>query len=329
MDATLETRQLKAFIALVEEGTVTGAAQALGLAQSTVSEALSSLERAVGAAVFLRRRGSHELVLTGAGEALLPYARSVLESLDAARIAIAGATTGARARVAIATNESLSTYVLAPPLHTLRQAWPNTTFEVTVLMCAGVRTGVETGEYDLGLLLQPVADGSAPLAADRTIVSHDVPLVIFVQPKHALAAARSRPVRRDALADFPLYISDSAGDFHVLVRRFLEHDGLPGPRLQPTGSVESVKRGVLGDPRALGMLPAYALVEEVRAGRVVALDVEPGPPPMQLEALLPKARAQHPAAKLLLEAVCAGFPPEGSGEVRRGTRRGSRAGEAS
>src|SRR5829696_8237986 len=128
MDPTLETRQLRAFVALVEQGTVTAAAQALGLAQSTVSEALSSLERAVGAAVFLRRRGSHELVLTGAGEALLPHARSVLETLDAARVAVAGATTGARARVAIATNESLSTYVLAPPLDTLRRAWPNTTF---------------------------------------------------------------------------------------------------------------------------------------------------------------------------------------------------------
>ena len=309
MDPTLETRQLRAFIALVDQRSVTAAAQALGLAQSTVSEALSSLERAVGAAVFLRRRGSHELVLTAAGEALLPYARSVLETLDAARIAVAGATTGARARVAIATNESLSTYVLAPSLDTLRRAWPNTTFEVTVLMCSGVRTGVETGDYDLGLLLQPFADNSVPSTVDRTIVSHDVPLVIFAQPKHPLASPdHTVPVRRDELADFPLYLSDAAGDFHVLVRRFLEHEGLPGPRLQATGSIESVKRGVLGDPRALGMLPAYALVEEMRAGRVVAISVEPAPPPMRLEAVSPRARAQHPAARQLLDAVCAGFP---------------------
>jgi len=309
MESALEIRQLKAFVALVESGSVTAAAQSLGLAQSTVSEALSSLERTVGAAVFLRRRGTHELLLTDAGEALLPHARSVLAMIDAAHVAVAGATTGARARVAIATNESLSTYVLASALDRLRRSWPNTTFEVTVMMCGGVRAGVEAGEFDLGLLLQPIDDATAPLSAERTIVSDDVALVVFAQPSHPLAqGARAGSVRRDALGAYPLYISDAAGDYHLLVRRFLEHDGLPGPHLQPTGSIESVKRGVFGDQRAVGMLPAYALSDELESGRVIPLAVHPAPPRMRLEALTSRTRAQHPATRQLLEAVRAAYP---------------------
>ena len=305
MASVLEIRQLRAFLALVEQGSVTAAAQALGLAQSTVSEALSSLERGVGAAVFLRRRGSHELALTVAGEALVPHARAILRSVDAAHVAVAGATKGARARVTIATNESLSTYVLAGPLDAVRRAWPKTTFEVSVLTCAGVRAGVEAGEYDLGFALQPVEDTTiTTLVADRTIVADDVALVIFVQPSHPLLhAARSAPVRRETLASFPFYLTDVAGNYPALVRRFLEQDGLPGPRLQPTGSVDSVKRAVFADPCALGLLPAYALVDEMQDGRLVELRVAPRPPRMQLEALVARTRPLHPAAPQLLEAL--------------------------
>src|SRR5437868_7106093 len=89
MESALDIRQLRAFVALVENGSVTAGATSLGLAQSTVSEALSSLERALGTAVFLRRRGAHELLLTDAGEALVPHARSILAMLDEAHIAVA------------------------------------------------------------------------------------------------------------------------------------------------------------------------------------------------------------------------------------------------
>ena len=309
MDSTLEVRQLKAFVALVEQGSVTAAAQAMGLAQSTMSEALSSLERAMGTALFLRRRGSHELVLTEAGGALLPHARSVLEQIASAHVAVASVAAGARARVAIASNESLSTYVIGPQLDIMRRQWPNTSFEVTVLLCAGVRSGVESGEYDVGMILEPAEDPAPVSLAERTVISHDVPLVIFAQPTHPLARAASPSVRRDALAEYALYISDAAGDFHLLVRRYLEQDGLPGPHIHPTGSVESVKRSVLGDPRAIGLLPQYAVADEIRDRRIVALQMKPRPPRMSLDALASRTRARHPAARQLIDAILAAYNP--------------------
>ncbi len=302
MESAVEIRQLRAFVALVDQGGVTAAAQALGLAQSTVSEALSSLERAVGASVFVRKRGSHDVVLTDAGEALLPHARAMLAAIEAAHTAVASATPGARGRIAIATNESISTYLLGPALDAARRRWPATSFEVTIMMCAGVRAGVEAGEFDLGLMLHPAAaDGSSP-GVERRVVAEDVPLVIFAAPSHPLANGHL-PVKREALARYPLFLSDAAGDFHLLVRRFLEQERMPGAQLQPTGSIESVKRGVERDSRALGMLPTYALADEIRLGRVVRLTVRPGPPCMRLEAMLSKTRTQHPATDPLIDAV--------------------------
>jgi regulatory helix-turn-helix LysR family protein len=46
--AGLEIRHLRALVALVDSGSMTAAAQALGMAQSTVSEAMSALDRTLG-----------------------------------------------------------------------------------------------------------------------------------------------------------------------------------------------------------------------------------------------------------------------------------------
>ena len=304
----VEARQLRAFVALVDRGSVTAAADALGLAQSTVSESLLSLERALGAPLTVRGRRAADVLLTPAGQALLPHARGVLAALEAAQVAVAGATTSAHAAIDVVANESVSSYVLPGVLAALRVAWPNTRFSVSVALCPGVRDGVADGEFDVGLLLE--AEGAAPplrAGVERTTVWADVSLEVFAGPAHPLA--RSHPaggghsVRRDVLADYPLFVSDAAGDFHALVRRFFEVDGLPGPHMQPTGSIEAVKRGVTADARALGLLPSYAVADELRAGRFVAVPLHPAPPRMRLDALVLTARPRHPALDELLAAT--------------------------
>ena len=183
---------------------------------------------------------------------------------------------------------------------------------MTGATCPGVRAGIHEGEFDVGLLLESEERGDSTgtsaraitglPASDRVVVANDLPLVIFGGPLHPLVHHRERAlVRRDELAAYPLFMSDAAGDFHVLVRHFFESDDLPGPHLEVAGSVEGVKRGVATDSQALGILPAYAVVEELQDKRLAALSVRPKPPSMRLEALLSLVRPRHPAAAELLE----------------------------
>lgn len=308
----LEIRQLRAFVALVERKRVTAAAEALGLAQSTVSEALAALERVLDTPLILRRRGGHGLELTEAGRALLPHARRILSAVDDARSAIVATTSRAQANVYIVANESVSSYLLPSILPQLRQRWPQTRFTVSVATCAGVREGVTGGAFDVGLLLEePAANGSPghdttpsiPFT-DRRVVVPAVPLVLFAGTSHPLVGGRSSAVvRHDALSGFPLFVSDAAGDFHDLVRRFFEGDRINGPVIEATGSIEGVKKAVVTDVRAIGLLPAYAVADELQAASIARVNLRPAPPRMRLDALLSRSRARHPSAEELLVAI--------------------------
>jgi DNA-binding transcriptional LysR family regulator len=307
----LELRQLRAFVALIDRGSITQAAHSLKLAQSTVSEALAALERALGATVVSRRRGSRDWALTPAGQALLPNAREVLAAIDRTYVAIADAAAETRGVVDIVANESVSTYVLSQVLAHLRSRWPNTRFSVSVATCSEIRQGVGEGAFDVGLMLEsadaaPALSGTYPghQSEGCQVMAPAVPLVIFAAPAHPLILRKRRePTARGDLAGFSLFTSDAGGDFHGAIMRFLLEDNLPSARLHSTGSVEAVKRGVIADPHALGILPFYAIREEIRNGSVAQLNIRPAPPTMRLVALLPRSRARHPGTTQLIEGI--------------------------
>ena len=65
--------------------------------------------------------------------------------------------------------------------------------------------------------------------------------------------------------------ADSDGAFNGLLRDWLEETS-SGPRLESGGSIDGVKRGVQGS-ELIGVLPEYAVAEELTAGTLVELKV--------------------------------------------------------
>ncbi|MFI9832957.1 LysR family transcriptional regulator [Streptomyces sp. NPDC051913] len=76
----VELRQLRCLVAIVDEGTFTDAALALGVSQAAVSRTLASLERSLG--VRLLRRTSRAVTPTGTGVRVVAHARRVLAEVD-------------------------------------------------------------------------------------------------------------------------------------------------------------------------------------------------------------------------------------------------------
>lgn len=84
----MELKQLRALVAVAEEGRLQKAAVRLHSTIPAVSVAIRKLEEETGIPLFERSR-RHELHLTAAGEELVNYAKRLLSLLDEARAAVA------------------------------------------------------------------------------------------------------------------------------------------------------------------------------------------------------------------------------------------------
>lgn len=284
----MELRHLRVLAAVVDHGGYTRAARALGVAQSTVSECVAALERALGVPVFARR--GRTAALTPAGEALLPHARRILAAADEALAEVARAERGVRATVTVGANESVGSYLLPGPLAALRDRWPGAAFRVETALCAAIREGVRTGRLDLGLVLEP-ADGADAVG--------ETALVVFAAPGHPLAGAAAPA---DALARRRWLLTEAAGSHHAMLGRWFEAAGHALPPVEAVGTVEGVRRGVLSRPDALGLLPAFVVADDLAAGRAAAVHPSPALPPLSLKTVVLPGRAPSPmAADLLAE----------------------------
>lgn len=102
----MDLRQLEYFVAIAEEGSFTRAAARVHVVQSAVSAAIKTLERELGATLL--DRNSQRVLLTDAGEALLPKAQAVLDAAAEARDAVAQVQGGLTGTVRLGTLTSVA-----------------------------------------------------------------------------------------------------------------------------------------------------------------------------------------------------------------------------
>jgi DNA-binding transcriptional LysR family regulator len=288
----LELRHLRVFVTVVEVGAHIRAARALGISQSTVSETLSALERTLGTALF--RKAAKGAMLTPSGEALLPYARRILALTSELVGELANVSTHVSATLVVAAVESLSAYVLPARLAVLRQRWPKVRLEVITGVCSEIRESVAAGKSELGLVLE------AESGVEDDSILAKARLVIFGSPTHPLVRRRPSP---DELRRCDFYMSDAAGNYHQVLRQHFEAAQVPLPRTQALGTVEGVKRGILTGGTALGLLPAHAVEQELRAGLLAEVIVDPALPGLVLRAVTSPGNSTSPVVDDLLQSL--------------------------
>jgi DNA-binding transcriptional LysR family regulator len=287
MSKDLEVRHCRVLVAIADNGGIAAAARALGLAQSTISETLLSLERVLGVPVTLRRPGK-EAALTPAADALLPHARVLIAASEAALAAVAMKE---QAVVRLGAVESISSFLLPEPLRAFRLAQPNVDVRITIGLCEDLRKRVQRLELDAALTIEG-ANGTRD-AGTRTL--SPMTLCLVVSPHHPLA---QKTVRQADLLSQALLLADPDGAFNGLMRAWFK-DAAQMPRFESAGSIDGVKRGVRNSD-AIGVLPGYAVAEELAAGTLVALKMRETLPAI---ALLLTAAEQPPAASPLHNLV--------------------------
>jgi DNA-binding transcriptional LysR family regulator len=120
----------RTFLAVLQQGSLSGAARQLGLTQPTVARHIDSLEHAVGGDLFLRTpRG---LSPTEIAIELKPYAESLAATAGAMMRAASGATGDVRGTVRLTASEAVGVEHLPAILTQLRQRHPGLVLELAV-----------------------------------------------------------------------------------------------------------------------------------------------------------------------------------------------------
>ena len=184
--ARFSLRQLEAFRALASSGSVARAATELGRTQSAVSMALRDLQQALG--VALVRRSGRGLLLTAAGERLLPRADELLLRVDdLQRESASPADAAAGGRLAVGATRSIGVALLPQLVTDYRRADDRGRFALAIGNTEEVLARVASYELDVAFVEGEVIDPA--FQRERWMKDE---LVVFVRPGHPLMRGRGR-----------------------------------------------------------------------------------------------------------------------------------------
>lgn len=222
----MEFRQLEAVVAIDDQGSFSGAADALGMAQSTVSTRVAHLEAELGADLVDRASGT----LTDAGRVVLERSRRILAERSAIEADVGELTATVRGPVALGMIGTAGRWIVPLLLAAQRERYPGVRLRIVEGTNTTLSPPILDGHLDLAVLAWPV--DSPELRLDPLF---EEDLVLVAPRDHPLA--RRRSVSLAALARHELLLPlggtpirreiDAAAQAHgVELHPLLEMDGL-------------------------------------------------------------------------------------------------------
>ncbi|MFD9031157.1 LysR substrate-binding domain-containing protein [Streptomyces sp. NPDC059567] len=181
--------QLRTFLAVAQTLSFTQAARRLGVRQSTVSQHVRRLEEVTGRPLFTR--DTHSVELTEDGEAMLGFARTILQAHERAAAFFTG--TRLRGRLRFGASEDFVVTRLPEILESFRREHPEVDLELTVELSGTLNARLEAGRLDLILAKRRAEESGGELVWQDSLIwigsprlrldpDRPVPLIVFPPP---------------------------------------------------------------------------------------------------------------------------------------------------
>src|SRR3984885_13166450 len=214
----MNTRDLEAFLAVVETGSIVGASMRLHLTQPGVSRRIQSLEERLGVALLDRQ--SKPLKPTAAGRETYAHGRRMLGVLDDLKTGLSpeGVVSG---EFRLGISPYLSEVGITTLADRLRDSFPDLTLRITTGWPEQLLEQLRHSEIDVAAFCLP--DGMNPpteIEADALDVQP-----LFVAASHSLELPSS--VMLQDLSPFPWIINQDGCGFRSVIQRRFEQENLP------------------------------------------------------------------------------------------------------
>ncbi|MFT4191024.1 MAG: LysR family transcriptional regulator, partial [Comamonas sp.] len=248
-------------VAVADAGTISRAAERVGITQSGASQAIAQLEAALGFQVFARER--RHIGVTTLGEQVIAHARAMLERLDAIRV-LADDSRGLNGgRIRLASFPSVISTLLPGLLRDFRRRHPG----IELVALEGTDEEVEdwlaAGTVELGVVLNP-APGRA-----EAVLGRDA-WVAVLPTSHPLGRrASARGVTLEELATQPFILA--TGSCALNGKSLMAQAGLHLPDVRVTVRDWASACVLVREGMGVALVPESTLPDEQRGLRVMPL----------------------------------------------------------
>jgi DNA-binding transcriptional LysR family regulator len=248
-------QQLQYFLAAVEHGSFSAAAESLHLAQPSLSEQIRRLEAELGSPLFAR--GGRGLELTEAGRLLRPHAERTIAAADEARASVREVTQLTGGTATFGTFGNAPYQLLSDLVQDFRTRHPQVKVRLMGLNSSTVADAVRDGRIEAGLIILPVDDAGLEV---RPAVRDEI--VVWSRDPERLR----EPMTMKRLMERPLILSDARFGWNDPTRRqLMGRAQQEGVNLEPDIEVEYIEAALELTARGLGDTIAAASVSVGRA----------------------------------------------------------------
>lgn len=276
------------FVEIVRQGSLNGAARALRLSRSVISDRLATLEADIGAALIIR--STTGMSLTPEGETFLDHAIKILADMEVARAAVGSPHGAISGRLRVATPTALASEWLTPLFASFMRAHPNVVLEIS----AADRT-IDIVSEGFDLAIRSARHPDSDLLAKRLTTGRRV---IVCSPEFA------------AQNTLPSSIHDLAGHRFAVYRNrrptadwtFNTDHGTASAK--PVGVFEAddgpVLRRAVIEGVGICLLPTFIVSAALCAGELRIVDLGHEPEADDISAIYPRTSASLPRLRALV-----------------------------
>ena len=292
----MELKYLRTFRTIVNEGGFNKAAEKLNYTQSTITFQIGQLEQELSVALF--EKIGRRMVLTKAGEQLVPYVDEILRSVDKLRF-FETDLSQCQGSLNIGVGETLLCYRLPSILKEFHQRAPNARLFLQSMNCYDIRNELLNGTLDLGLFYEDVGGFGSNLTL-QPMGCYPMSLVASPETKKRypdfITPDRSIPV--------PFIINEKNCIFRQIFEAYLQERSILLDHTIELWSVPTIINLVKNDV-GISYVPTFTVQADLAAGDLEAIPTELTDRTISAVCAYHKNKWVSPLMRLFLD-LCAG-----------------------
>jgi DNA-binding transcriptional LysR family regulator len=259
----MDVRDLQVFLSVSKHLNYTRAGEEINLSQPSVSVRIRQLENELRVKLF--EQLGKKVVLTDAGQLLVPYANRVIAAVDDAHHAIDELQGLERGSLRIGASTTPGMYLVPQVVARFKRSHPKIDIHLRIKDTRDVEDGVLSNEFDFGFVGGHLA--AAEVSAHAWLTDE---LLLVVSPDHRLG--KKKTVRKQDLEGESFIVRESGSATRATIVAQLQQANFELDAVIEMENPESIKKAVQSG-LGIAFISKFAIATELRAKTLTAIRV--------------------------------------------------------